>query len=566
MSPNSRHNSVSTRTHKKLEVEALEVARAGGAQVDGFINEMEAELEAAGGLKTGFFQLHFDNPKYFTWLLVAFASMGGLLSGLDQSLISGANLYLPKDLGLSTRQNSLVNSGMPLGAVGGALLLSPTNEYFGRKWAIIISIILYTIGAALEAGSINFGMIVSSRVILGLGVGLEGGTVPVYVAETVEHKIRGNLVSLYQFNIALGEVLGYAVAAMFLRVPGNWRYILGSSLVFSTIMFFGMLFLPESPRFLMHKKKRLEAFKVWKRIRDLSLPEAREEFYMMAVSNNQEETQVQEGAKNRRFPWMDFFTVPRARRAIVYANIMILLGQLTGVNAIMYYMSVLMNQIGFDEEKANYMSLVGGGSLLLGTIPAIFLMERFGRRFWAITMLPGFFIGLVLIGISYQFDPKVNLPAAEGLYLTGLVIYMGFFGSYACLTWVIPAEVYPTYLRSYGITTSDALLFLASFVVTYNFSAMQFAMTKTGLALGFYGGIAVLGEVYQIFFMPETKNKTLEEIEDVFSRPTRELVKENWEGVKETTADLLCGRWYKIFVQQAKPDSTTQDNKKEPEA
>ncbi|KAK7224919.1 hypothetical protein V2G26_012922 [Clonostachys chloroleuca] len=566
MSPNSRHNSVSTRTHKKLEIEALEVARAGGAQVNDFINEMEAELEAAGGLKTGFFQLNFDNPKYFTWLLVAFASMGGLLSGLDQSLISGANLYLPKDLGLSTRQNSLVNSGMPLGAVGGALLLSPTNEYFGRKWAIIISIILYTIGAALEAGSINFGMIVSARVILGLGVGLEGGTVPVYVAETVEHKIRGNLVSLYQFNIALGEVLGYAVAAMFLRVPGNWRYILGSSLVFSTIMFFGMLFLPESPRFLMHKKKRLEAFKVWKRIRDLSLPEAREEFYMMAVSNNQEETQVQEGAKNRRFPWMDFFTVPRARRAIVYANIMILLGQLTGVNAIMYYMSVLMNQIGFDEEKANYMSLVGGGSLLLGTIPAIFLMERFGRRFWAITMLPGFFVGLVLIGISYQFDLKVNLPAAEGLYLTGLVIYMGFFGSYACLTWVIPAEVYPTYLRSYGITTSDALLFLASFVVTYNFSAMQFAMTKTGLALGFYGGIAVLGEVYQIFFMPETKNKTLEEIEDVFSRPTRDLVKENWEGVKETTADLLCGRWYKVFVQQAKPDSTTHDNKKESEA
>ncbi|CAI6087987.1 unnamed protein product [Clonostachys chloroleuca] len=566
MSPNSRHNSVSTRTHKKLEIEALEVARAGGAQVNDFINEMEAELEAAGGLKTGFFQLNFDNPKYFTWLLVAFASMGGLLSGLDQSLISGANLYLPKDLGLSTRQNSLVNSGMPLGAVGGALLLSPTNEYFGRKWAIIISIILYTIGAALEAGSINFGMIVSARVILGLGVGLEGGTVPVYVAETVEHKIRGNLVSLYQFNIALGEVLGYAVAAMFLRVPGNWRYILGSSLVFSTIMFFGMLFLPESPRFLMHKKKRLEAFKVWKRIRDLSLPEAREEFYMMAVSNNQEETQVQEGAKNRRFPWMDFFTVPRARRAIVYANIMILLGQLTGVNAIMYYMSVLMNQIGFDEEKANYMSLVGGGSLLLGTIPAIFLMERFGRRFWAITMLPGFFVGLILIGISYQFDPKVNLPAAEGLYLTGLVIYMGFFGSYACLTWVIPAEVYPTYLRSYGITTSDALLFLASFVVTYNFSAMQFAMTKTGLALGFYGGIAVLGEVYQIFFMPETKNKTLEEIEDVFSRPTRDLVKENWEGVKETTADLLCGRWYKVFVQQAKPDSTTHDNKKESEA
>lgn len=245
------------------------------------------------------------------------------------------------------------------------------------------------------------------------------------------------------------------------------------------------------------------------------------------------------------------YSVPRARRALVYANIMILLGQLTGVNAIMYYMSVLMSQIGFNDEQSNYMSLVGGGSLLLGTIPAIFLMERFGRRFWAITMLPGFFIGLVLIGISYQFDVKTQLPIVEGLYLTGLIIYMGFFGSYACLTWVVPSEVYPTYLRSYGMTTSDALLFLASFVVTYNFSAMQDSMTQTGLALGFYGGIAFIGEIYQILFMPETKNKTLEEIDAVFSRPTIDIVRENWAGVKETTADLCRGRFHKVFVEQA---------------
>jgi hypothetical protein len=101
----------------------------------------------------------------------------------------------------------------------------------------------------------------------------------------------------------------------------------------------------------------------------------------------------------------------------------------------MYYMSVLMNEIGFDPERANYMSLVGGGALLLGTIPAIFLMETCGRRFWAITMLPGFFIGLVLIGISYHIPLDTNLAGAEGCYLTGLIIYMGFFGSYACLTW-----------------------------------------------------------------------------------------------------------------------------------
>ncbi|KAG5915015.1 hypothetical protein E4U42_000184 [Claviceps africana] len=546
----------------KAEVEALEIARADGRQVDTFIAEMEQEVTATGGMNKGFFNLQFKDPRHFTWLLVAFASMGGLLSGLDQSLISGANLYLPKDLNLDPHQNSLVNSGMPLGAVGGALVLSPANEYLGRKGAIYLSLILYTIGAALEAGSVNFGMIVSGRVILGFGVGLEGGTVPVYVAETVERRIRGNLVSLYQLMIALGEVLGYAVAAMFLKVEGNWRYILGSSLVFSTIMFIGMLFLPESPRFLMHKGEVLEAFKVWKRIRGVETTEAKEEFFAMTVAVRSEATQT-DVARNTRFPWMDFFTVPRARRALVYANIMILLGQLTGVNAIMYYMSVLMNQIGFNPEQANYMSLVGGGALLIGTIPAVMLMETCGRRFWAIMMLPGFFFGLVLIGISYQFDVKTHLAAAEGFYLTGLIIYMAFFGSYACLTWVIPSEVYPTYLRSYGMTTSSALLFLASFTVTYNFTAMQDAMTRTGLTLGFYGGIAFLGEIYQILFMPETKNKTLEEIDAVFERPTMDIVRENWAGVKENMTDIFHGRFQKVFAAQtAKRVSVDEELKK----
>ena len=128
-------------------------------------------------------EITFSNPAVFTWVLVAFASMGGMLSGLDQSLISGANLDLPGDLNLNSGQSSLVDAGMPLGAVAGALILSPSNEYLGRRMSIIVSCILYTIGAGLEAGAINFGMIFSGRFILGMGVGLEGGTVPVYVAE-----------------------------------------------------------------------------------------------------------------------------------------------------------------------------------------------------------------------------------------------------------------------------------------------------------------------------------------------------------------------------------------------
>lgn len=564
----------------RSQKEAFDIARRGGWEADALCESLDQELTARGD-KRGPLDLDFANPKHFTWLLVAFASMGGLLSGLDQSLISGANLFLPTDLGLTTRQNSLVNSGMPLGAVGGALILSPCNEWFGRRWSILISCMLYTIGAALEAGSIDYGMIVAARVILGFGVGLEVSTnrdpcssrrntdshpraVPFPC--TSLRRLRGDCEAIWcRFtNSTLPSAKSSAMLLRPCSCPSlatgdtSWAPPWSSApvstrpnkrcralLTNDAVMGIGMLFMPESPRFLMHKGKVLDAFKVWKRIRGTASVESREEFFIMKVSTEEEEAEVAAGAGSRRFPWLDFFTKPRARRAIVYANIMIFLGQFTGINAIMYYMSVLMNQIGFNSFEANYMSLVGGGSLLLGTIPAIFLMETCGRRFWACATLPGFFVGLVLVGVSYNLHGTVP---KEGVYLTGLIIYELFFGSYACLTWVIPSEVYPTYLRSYGMTTSDGWLFLSSFIVTYNFSAMQNAMTKTGLALGFYGGIAVIGWFYQIFFMPETKDKTLEEIDLIFQRPTMEIVRENMASARETTNDLLHFRLKKVFI------------------
>ncbi|RAL58322.1 hypothetical protein DID88_006434 [Monilinia fructigena] len=363
------------------EWEAIQIAAAGDMEtIDNEVQDLEAEVTARGKSRSDVFQLTFKDPRHYTWLLVAFASMGGLLSGIDQSLISGANLYMPKSLHLDTKQVSLVSSGVPLGAVGGALMLGPLNEAVGRKQAIVWSLFLYTVGAALEAGAVNFAMMMAGRVILGLG----------------------NLVSLYQFMIALGEVLGYVVAAIFVGVrSGGWRYMLGSSLVFSTIMLVGILFMPESPRFLMHKGRTADAWGVWKRIRG-----------------------TDETARARkRFAWLDFFTVPRARRALIYANAMIFLGQFTGINAIQYYMATLMSQVGFDDKQAVFMSLVGGGALLIGTIPAILYMEKFGRRFlgncYASRFLhrPSHYWMLIL-------DSFIQQGWLAGTYITGLILYM----------------------------------------------------------------------------------------------------------------------------------------------
>lgn len=166
-----------------LELDKVEDVKAGVQNEAAMDAELALLEEQARGLKKSRFEFTFGSPAVFTYILVGFASLGGLLSGIDQSLISGANLYMPDDLNLSSGQASLVNAGMPLGAVGGALILSPANEYLGRRMAIMVSCVLYTIGAALEAGAIDFGIMFAGRFILGLGVGLEGGTVPVYVAE-----------------------------------------------------------------------------------------------------------------------------------------------------------------------------------------------------------------------------------------------------------------------------------------------------------------------------------------------------------------------------------------------
>lgn len=490
------------------------------------VNEKPSLVDRILGLEV---KLHFKNKNHMVWLLGGFAAAAGLLSGLDQSIISGASIGMNKALNLSTHEASLVSSLMPLGAMAGSIIMTPLNEFFGRKSSLIISCIWYTIGAGLCAGAHSHHMMYAGRFILGVGVGIEGGCVGIYISESVPANVRGNIVSMYQFNIALGEVLGYAVAAMFYTVNGGWRFMVGSSLVFSTLLFIGLFFLPESPRWLVHKGRYGMAYDVWKRLRDINDRDAKLEFLEIRQAAVQEhERKAQE---SRLQSWSDLFTVPRNRRALTYSVIMVTLGQLTGVNAVMYYMSTLMSAIGFNEKDSVFMSLVGGGSLLLGTIPAILWMDRFGRRVWGYNLV-GFFVGLILVGVGYRFNVNTQKQASEGVYLTGLILYFLFFGSYSTLTWVIPSESFDLKTRSLGMTICSTFLYLWSFTVTYNFSKMQAAFTYTGLTLGFYGGIAFLGLIYQVLFMPETKDKTLEEIDDIFNRSAFSIAKENLANLK----------------------------------
>jgi sugar porter (SP) family MFS transporter len=469
--------------------------------------------------------VRMKSPRMLVMTLGVFAAFSGMLSGLDQSVISGALPGIRKhfiasgewasmdDPKLAT-DISLISSLMPLGAMAGALIMTPLNFYFGRRNSIIISCLWYTLGGGLCAGSRS--------------IGIEGGCVGIYISECVPPEVRGNLVSVYQLMIAFGEIIGYAAGGVFFDVPsGSWRWMLGSSLLFSTILLVGMCFLPESPRWLVSKGKSGRAWQVWKSLRDLADPKSFDEYVAMEVTvKNDVESSANEAWYNR---YLEVCRKPRNRRALVYATAMIFFGQMTGINAVMYNMSNLMAKMNFSDRESVLMSMVGGGALFLGTVPAVFTMDKFGRRVWAQNILM-FIVGLVLVGVGYLYTNNgvdyfnEHKATALGLFFSGLVLYMGFFGAYSCLTWVVPAESFDFNTRSQGMAICSAFLYLWSFIVTYNFEGMQKAMTYTGLTIGFFGGLAALGFFYQLFFMPETKDKTLEEIDELFEMPTSKLV------------------------------------------
>jgi MFS family permease len=191
---------------------------------------------------------------------------------------------------------------------------------------------------------------------------------------------------------------GYIIAAIFDGVSGDWRWMLGSSLLFSTILFFGMFTLPESTRWLMRKGRKLDSFLVWKYARGFDTYEERKEFFVMERVVLYELEQARD-----RLILLDFLRRPRCLRALIVAVIYQLGGQqMSGVNSIEYYQASLMEEAGLTAQKAVYSSLIGGGVMFFSTVPAIYFMDRLGRRQLTLTLIPGVCIGLFITGFSFQ--------------------------------------------------------------------------------------------------------------------------------------------------------------------
>jgi sugar porter (SP) family MFS transporter len=442
------------------------------------------------------------NP--FVVASAAVAALGGFLFGFDTGIISGALLFIKQEFGLSANLQQLVVGSLLLAAVVGALLGGPITDVWGRKKTLILAALIFGVGALVASFSPNLAVLVVARVLLGLAIGIASMIVPVYIAEIAPPRVRGALVSLQQFMITVGIMVSYLVSYAF-SGSGAWRWMLGVGMIPAAILFVGMLPLPESPRWLLAQDRRQDALGVLRRIRhEEHNPEAE-------LAEIEAVHKMQAGVS-----YQDLFR-PSVRPALVVGVGIAFINQMVGVNAVIYYAPTILKDAGFSSSAA-ILATTGVGILnMLVTLCALLLIDRVGRRPLLLVGISGVLLALIVLGAAYLLPGE---PSSAGfLLVAGLLVYIASFAaSLGIAIWLLNSEVYPLEVRGKGAAAGAFTHWVLDFVIASTVLTLIATITPTGM-FWFYGLFAILGIVFVLRRVPETKGKTLEEVsEELASR------------------------------------------------
>jgi MFS transporter, SP family, sugar:H+ symporter len=435
----------------------------------------------------------------FNWLIYIFGALGGLLFGYDTGVIAGALLYINKDLELTPTLQGVVVSSLLVGAMLGSIVAGPLADAIGRRRLVLIAAVTFIVGAIGSALAPSAGVLILFRVVLGLAVGAASVIVPLYLAELAPTGIRGAIASLNQLMIVTGILVAYIVN-LALAASGGWRLMLGLAVVPALVMLFGMLFMPETPRWLVSKDREPEAREILRRSRDEAAVE--KEIHDIKSVERQEEG----GVRELLAPWV--------RPALVVGMGLAILQQIVGINTIIYYAPTTLTNVGFGNSAA-ILANAGIGVLNVGmTLVAIWLIDKVGRKPLLLVGALGMALSLAILAIT-----SLVLPEPKGLGLVGLITVAclaGFIVSFAVswgpIVWVMLAEIFPLKIRGAAMGVATLLLWGANFVVSLTFPILLSAVGIGYLFLG-YAVIGVLAFLFVRFFVVETKGRSLEEIE-----------------------------------------------------
>jgi len=460
------------------------------------------------------------------YITIGLCSIGAAVQGWDQTGSNGANLGFPQEFGIGSGSQAdewlvgVVNAGPYIGSAAlGCWLSDPLNRLFGRRGTIFITAIILIATPIGSAFTHSWETLFVVRLIMGIGMGAKGATVPVLAAENSPANIRGALTMTWQFWTAFGIFLGFIANVVALVFPEQlvWRYQLGSAFI-PAVPLMLIYLVPESPRWLMKKNRYPQAFKNFCRLRHTELQAARD-MYFAHVQLEVEKSIVKADSYPRRFA--ELFTIPRNRRATIASGTVMLAQQMCGINIIAFYSSTIFRQSGFSAQEALYASLGFGAINFLFAIPAFYTIDTFGRRSLLLSTFPNMAWTLLTAGLCTLITNQQVRLALVALFI--YIFAMFYSVGEGPVPFAYSAEVFPLSHREVGMSWAVTVCLGFSAILTISFPALQVAISQVG-AFGFYAGLNIIAFFLIFLFVPETKQRTLEELDRIFSVKSRTFI------------------------------------------
>lgn len=454
-------------------------------------------------------------------LVAVIATFGGLLFGYDTGVANGAERPMQAELGLSDIQLGFVISALVFAAAFGAMIGGWLSDRIGRRPTIIVLSVLFFCGTMFvifspgsgvygEFSPLGYGVLIFGRIMLGLAVGGASAVVPVYLAEMAPFEIRGSLAGRNELMIVVGQLAAFIVnaviAAMFGHHDGVWRYMFAICALPAIVLFFGMLRMPESPRWLLEKGREDDARAVLHTIRSKERADAELEDIARV---SEEERAMGERA-------VGFKAVLTNKNLLIILVIACVIGiaqQFTGINAIMYYGQRMLAESGFSEDMIGWVNIAPGVIAVVGGVVAVNLMDRINRR-------TNFLLGYGFVSISHILIaifmiwvfPEPSLTRGW-VFLVLVVIMVGSMQTFLNIcTWVYLSEIFPLRMRGIGTGVSIFVLWIANGVLALSVPAIV-----GSVSMGLFAIFAVVNILSFLFFwkfVPETRGRTLEQLDE----------------------------------------------------
>lgn len=459
------------------------------------------------------------------YLTIITCSIGAAVQGWDQTGSNGANIFFPKVYGIdgpdvrSTLLVGLVNAGPYIGsAFLGCWLSDPLNNWLGRRGVIFFSAhfcIWPVIGSAFSQ---TWEQQLANRLLMGIGMGVKASTVPIYAAENSPAAIRGALVMSWQMWTAFGIMLGTVFnLAVWNTGDINWRLMLGAPFIPAVPLLFLIYVSPESPRWYMKKNRYPEAWKSMVVLRNHPLQVARDMFYIHSQLELEHDL-LHNSNYFKRF--RELFTIPRVRRATLASFVVMIAQQMCGINIIAFYSTTIFKESGSSDFQALLSSFGFGLVNWLFAFPAFWTIDTFGRRSLLLFTFPQMMWTLLAAGLSTLLE-----QGSTRTILVALFVYL--FGAFYSpgegpVPFAYSAEVFPLSHREVGMGFAVATCLGWAAVLSMTF---PFLLKETGTvgAFGLYAGFNLVALILIFFFVPETKQRTLEELDWVFGVPTHKF-------------------------------------------